>query len=125
MKRDMLLGNLYMDDFLPDHIGDELNKDIATIRRLQQSSESNGVSPSERKKIFEMAKDLRDNYDIQAEDFEDYLREGGQDNGLLAGVFAPLLQSLAPAQLTQLGVDNVENFRERNAPVINSYSDGG
>ncbi len=121
MKRDMLLGDLYMDDFLPDSVRNELNADITAIKKLQQTTDPDQVSGADREKIFETAKNLRNRYDIQPEDFREYLREGWQDNGLLAGLFGPLLQSLAPTQLTELGVDDVQKFRQRNTPVIRSY----
>lgn len=76
MKRDMLLGDLYMDDFLPDSIRSELNADITAIKKLQQTTDPDRVSGAEREKIFETAKNLRNRYDIQPEDFQEYLREG-------------------------------------------------
>lgn len=47
MKRDMLLGDLYMDDFLPDSVRSELNADITAIKKLQQTTDSDRVSGAE------------------------------------------------------------------------------
>jgi hypothetical protein len=125
MRRDMLLGNLYVDDFLPDRIRAEINKDITTIKILQRSLASHQPSWKSRGRIAEMAKDLRNRYDIRPENYRDYLYEWWQDNGLLAGVFNPLLESLPPQQLQQLGVDSVQNFRQRNTPVLSTDSYSG
>lgn len=71
----MLLGNLYMDDFLPENIRTQLSADITTIKKLQRKINPENISTSERETIFETAKELRNRYDIQPEDFQEYLRE--------------------------------------------------